>query len=101
MSFSDAVRTCFSKYVTFSGRATRPEYWWFFLFLLLASFALGFVDGALFGGDVAPLGRATPRVQPAHVRRCRASTRCQPAVARIMTLHASTPTLAGWRWSAE
>ena len=26
---SDTVKTCFRKYVTFSGRATRPEFWWF------------------------------------------------------------------------
>jgi uncharacterized membrane protein YhaH (DUF805 family) len=31
MSFGDAVKTCFSKYAVFSGRANRPEYWWFFL----------------------------------------------------------------------
>jgi uncharacterized membrane protein YhaH (DUF805 family) len=29
MSFTDAIKTCFRKYVTFSGRASRPEYWWF------------------------------------------------------------------------
>jgi uncharacterized membrane protein YhaH (DUF805 family) len=28
MSFGTAVKTCFSKYATFSGRARRPEYWW-------------------------------------------------------------------------
>ena len=49
MSFSDAVRTCFSKYVTFSGRATRPEYWWFVLFNLLGSFAASILDRFLFG----------------------------------------------------
>jgi len=49
MSFSDAVRTCFSKYVTFSGRATRPEYWWFVLFTILGSIVLLIVDTILFG----------------------------------------------------
>ena len=29
MSFTDAIKTCVHKYVTFSGRASRPEYWWF------------------------------------------------------------------------
>jgi len=38
MKFNAAVRTCFSKYVTFSGRAARPEYWFFFLFGILALF---------------------------------------------------------------
>lgn len=32
MTFGDAVRTCLAKYVTFSGRAIRPEYWYFVLF---------------------------------------------------------------------
>lgn len=31
MNFQQAVQTCFGKYVDFSGRASRPEYWWFVL----------------------------------------------------------------------
>ncbi len=31
MSFLDSIKTCFSKYVDFKGRASRAEYWWFFL----------------------------------------------------------------------
>jgi uncharacterized membrane protein YhaH (DUF805 family) len=31
MSFGDAVKTCFTKYAVFQGRANRPEYWWFLL----------------------------------------------------------------------
>jgi uncharacterized membrane protein YhaH (DUF805 family) len=34
MTFQDSVRTCFSKFVDFSGRASRSEYWWFALFLV-------------------------------------------------------------------
>jgi uncharacterized membrane protein YhaH (DUF805 family) len=34
-----------SSYATFSGRARRSEYWYFTLFALLASLALGVVDG--------------------------------------------------------
>jgi len=49
MRFSEAVKTCFRKYVTFSGRASRPEYWWFVLFLFLGSIVAGFLDGLLFG----------------------------------------------------
>ena len=43
MSFSEAIKTCFSKYATFSGRATRSEYWYFFLFNFLVSFVLSFL----------------------------------------------------------
>jgi uncharacterized membrane protein YhaH (DUF805 family) len=32
MSFPAAIKSCYKKYSTFSGRATRSEYWWFFLF---------------------------------------------------------------------
>lgn len=37
MGFSEAVKTCFSKYATFSGRASRSEYWWFYLFCFLVA----------------------------------------------------------------
>jgi len=30
--FAKAVETCIAKYIDFSGRATRSEYWYFFLF---------------------------------------------------------------------
>ncbi|EDX85980.1 conserved hypothetical protein [Synechococcus sp. PCC 7335] len=33
------------KYATFEGRARRAGYWYFFLFNVLISFAVGFVDG--------------------------------------------------------
>lgn len=39
MNFGQAISICFSKYATFSGRASRPEFWWFFLFQLLVSIA--------------------------------------------------------------
>lgn len=35
MSFPDAVRTCFSKYATFEGRAKRSEFWWWIVFQLI------------------------------------------------------------------
>lgn len=39
MTFADAVTTCFQKYKDFNGRATRSEYWWFFLFIILCNVA--------------------------------------------------------------
>jgi uncharacterized membrane protein YhaH (DUF805 family) len=36
MSFTQAVKTCLGKYATFDGRATRSEFWWFYLFMALA-----------------------------------------------------------------
>ena len=44
MTFADAVRTCFSKYATFSGRAARPEYWWWVLFATVVSLLTNMID---------------------------------------------------------
>jgi len=37
MQMSAAVKTCLAKYADFEGRASRPEYWWFLLVVLLGS----------------------------------------------------------------
>lgn len=37
MNIQQAVETCFRKYVDFSGRASRSEYWWFFLAYLIVA----------------------------------------------------------------
>lgn len=49
MTFFTAIHTCFSKYATLSGRATRSEYWYFVLFLLLGGVLVGIADFAVFG----------------------------------------------------
>jgi uncharacterized membrane protein YhaH (DUF805 family) len=46
MSFGDAISTCFRKYATVSGRAHRPEYWWFFLFTTIVSVVASLADYA-------------------------------------------------------
>ncbi len=40
MGFAEAIKTCFSKYATFSGRATRSEFWYWQLFTFLVSMVL-------------------------------------------------------------
>jgi len=35
MNFTQAVQVCLRKYVEFSGRASRSEFWWFALFQLI------------------------------------------------------------------
>jgi len=35
MAFGTAIATCFSKFVTFAGRARRSEYWKFNLFFII------------------------------------------------------------------
>lgn len=49
MDFITAIKAVFGKYVTFSGRAQRSEFWWFVLFYFAASIALSIVDSTLFG----------------------------------------------------
>ena len=38
----------FSNYVKFSGRASRREFWYAFLFHFIATFIAGFIDGVAF-----------------------------------------------------
>lgn len=40
MGFKDSVRTCLKNYATFEGRATRSEFWFFYLFTLIVSFVV-------------------------------------------------------------
>ena len=49
MNFGQAISTCFSKYATFSGRASRPEFWWFFLFQILVSIAASMLGDVVAG----------------------------------------------------
>ena len=49
MGFGDAIKTCFSKYATFSGRARRPEFWWFYLFQFIVNIGLSILDLAIAG----------------------------------------------------
>jgi uncharacterized membrane protein YhaH (DUF805 family) len=44
------------KYVDFSGRARRSEYWVFALISTLISYGLLFIDFATFGTDIGELG---------------------------------------------
>jgi uncharacterized membrane protein YhaH (DUF805 family) len=37
VGFSDSVRKCLKDYATFDGRATRSEFWWFYLFVVLVA----------------------------------------------------------------
>ena len=52
MNFGQAISSCLSKYAKFSGRASRPEFWWFFLFQVLISLAASML-GDVIGGLVS------------------------------------------------
>lgn len=49
MNFMDAVKSVYSNYVGFQGRARRSEYWWFFLFYLIAYSVLYAIDLSVIG----------------------------------------------------
>lgn len=52
MSFEQSVRTCFGKYATFSGRAGRPEFWWFALLNVVLSSGASIIDFAMGSGSI-------------------------------------------------
>ena len=55
MNLPQSVSTCLKKYLDFKGRASRSEFWYFFLFYIIASFVAGWLIGsfvALLGGSV-------------------------------------------------
>ena len=45
MKFTTAVATCFRKYVVFSGRARRSEFWFFWLFCTIVNTVLSLIFG--------------------------------------------------------
>src|SRR5262245_19847359 len=47
MVFGEAISACFRKYVVFSGRAKRSEYWYWVLFQILLLIALLLADMAV------------------------------------------------------
>ena len=49
MNFLQSVSACFNKYLTFNGRATRSEFWWFYLFSTLMSWTASTVGEVTLG----------------------------------------------------
>jgi uncharacterized membrane protein YhaH (DUF805 family) len=49
MNFVQAIKSGFSHYVTFSGRACRSEYWFWVLFALIGGAVTAGLDAAIFG----------------------------------------------------
>jgi uncharacterized membrane protein YhaH (DUF805 family) len=48
MNYLQAVQTCLRKYVDFSGRASRPEFWWFALFQLIVLVIASFLGDTVY-----------------------------------------------------
>jgi uncharacterized membrane protein YhaH (DUF805 family) len=54
MGISEAISTCFSKYVTFQGRAPRSEYWWWTLFVIVVPVILIALGATLMSDSSIP-----------------------------------------------
>ncbi|MFK7764855.1 MAG: DUF805 domain-containing protein [Roseobacter sp.] len=90
MTFRQAVATCLRKYFTFSGRASRSEYWWFVLFCALGGIILGILDEQFFGVDTF--------VAEATETSARVAAEFNGPLAGIFSLATFIPLLAaGWR----
>ena len=44
MNISKSIQVCYTKFSTFSGRASRSEYWWFYLHSTVMGFLLDISD---------------------------------------------------------
>lgn len=60
MTFSEAVKSCFSKFADFTGRATRSEFWYFYLFTVLVLMIATIIDVRVFGYNPQDLDSVGP-----------------------------------------
>ena len=52
MNFQQSINVCFNKYATFSGRASRSEYWFFILFSILGALVTLIIDIQILGYSI-------------------------------------------------
>ncbi len=45
VNFGSAITICMTKYADFNGRAARPEFWWFQLFVFLLNIVVALLLG--------------------------------------------------------
>lgn len=56
MTFQDAIASGFRNYANFSGRASRPAFWYWVLFCVIVGIATAILDKAIFSDSiVSPL----------------------------------------------
>jgi uncharacterized membrane protein YhaH (DUF805 family) len=66
MTFTESIQACFTNYANFNGRASRSEYWWFALFIVIGSIVLSMVSGTL--SLLFSLGTLVPSIAAASRR---------------------------------
>ncbi len=47
MSFTQAIGSGFGKYFDFSGRSSRSEYWWWYLFVVIGAIVFPVIDALI------------------------------------------------------
>ena len=52
MDFGTAIKTCFSKYGTFDGQASKGEFWFWILFTFICGLVSGIIDIFIFRSNV-------------------------------------------------
>ncbi|MDV7142043.1 DUF805 domain-containing protein [Tropicimonas sp. TH_r6] len=97
MGLIEATRTCFSKYATFSGRASRPEFWWFMLTYAICMGVASFLDISAFGETVSTVASTETEAGSTAAANVEVTTRHHP-VQSITWLVFFLPLLAAaWR----
>jgi uncharacterized membrane protein YhaH (DUF805 family) len=59
MTFGQAIKHVFSNYANFNGRASRSEFWWFYLFSVIVNFVIYLISlplGLTIGGQEMIVG---------------------------------------------
>ncbi len=97
MGFGEAVKTCFSKYAVFQGRARRSEFWWFWVFTLLVSIVAGLIDQAIGWQVVSTAGGETFAYNPGWIQSLASLVLVLPWISvTVRRLHDRDAT--GWWW---
>ena len=98
MTLVEATRTCLSKYASFSGRAARPEFWWFILVVVIGNFIAGLLDALLFGPPVAVETTRTITPDGAVIDEAQVAAYGDGPLSIVFGLATFLPVLAaGWR----
>ena len=58
ITFFESTRKCLTKYAEFNGRASRPEFWWFALFIVICVSAFTLINETI--GEVFLLATLLP-----------------------------------------
>ena len=58
ITFQESIRKCFTKYAEFNGRASRSEFWWFALFIVICLSAITLLNETI--GEVFLLATLLP-----------------------------------------